>query len=547
MVSSIVVGIVLTIGAGRGESDPLVILVREMRMGIRLYLGHAHQPLCLRPSKSYSTSYADFGDEELLLRHFRTIRWVLLYTMGLNLAVTAFKLIVGYLTGSLSLVADGYDSLFDSMSNVVGLVGIYVAARPPDADHPYGHRKYETLSAIVVVVLLFVTAVELVQSAFSRLRDPVAPTVNRWTFVALIFSVVVHLYVAIYEYKQGKALKSEFLIADALHTRADVLVSLSVIGGMIVVRLGYPIVDTILALMIAGVIAKAGIDIIRSSSKVLADAAALDEDQVQRVIKDVPGVVTFHRIRSRGQEDDIHLDLHVRVRPGTPVEQAHHIAHQVQRRLLAAIEGLRDVVVHVEPGEEAEDQEDIIQRVRRIADRIPGVAIHGIRVYDVEGKLSLTFHLEVDQSLSLEEAHALASQLEDVLRTEIANVADVGIHIEPADLRNGQAVTSDEATQQRIESALTRAMQTVDGLSKCHDVAVSRVGGRLLVTAHCECDPSLSVDHAHILSRQLEDLVYKHLPEVGRVVLHLEPSADPAFRTRSPRGKEQEGPSDGQL
>jgi len=460
------------------------------------------------------------------MRNFRAIRWVLIYTMGLNLLVTAVKLVVGYLTGSLSLVADGYDSMFDSLSNVVGLVGIYIASRPPDSGHPYGHRKYETLSAIVIAVLLFVTTIELAQSAISRLRNPIVPTVNVWTFVALLISVGMHLYVSVYEHKQGKALKSEFLIADALHTRADVLVSLSVIVGMIVVWLGYPIVDAILALIIAALIAKIGIDIIRSSSKVLADAVALDEAQVQQIVSDVPGVLTLHRIRSRGQEDDIHLDLHIRVRPGTPVEQAHHIAHQVQRQLLARIEGLRDVIVHIEPEEGARHEADTDERVRQIAGRIPGTEVHSIRAYDLEGKSYLTLHLEVERSLSIEKAHELASQLEDMIRQEIPEAADVEVHIEPTDRHNGRASALDEATYRKVEATITEAAKTIDGLSNCHNVAVSHVDGQLLVTAHCECDASLSVNDAHALSKQLENLIYENLPEVGRVVVHLEPHSD---------------------
>ena len=458
------------------------------------------------------------------MRNFRAIRWVLIYTMGLNLLVTVTKLIVGYLTGSLSLIADGYDSMFDSLSNVVGLVGIYVASRPPDSGHPYGHRKYETLSAIVIAVLLFVTTIELARSAINRLRNPIVPVVNVWTFVALFISVGMHLYVSVYEHRRGKTLKSEFLVADALHTRADVLVSASVIVGMVVVRLGYPIVDAILALIIAALIAKIGADIIRSSSKILADAAVLDEAQVQRIVGDVPGVLTFHRIRSRGQEDDIHLDLHIRVQPGMPVEQAHHIAHQVQQRLLVGIEGLRDVVVHIEPEEgPAPTEADVDRRIREIAGRIPGAAVHGIRAYDLQGSLYLTLHLEVERSLSIEEAHELASQLEDMLRKEIPNAADVEVHIEPTDRQNGHASATDEVTHRRVETALMKATEEIDGLSDCHDVAVSRVDGQLLVTAHCECDASLSVDDAHALSRQLEERAHESLPEVGQVIVHVEP------------------------
>ncbi len=458
------------------------------------------------------------------MKNFRAIRWVLVYTMILNLVVTAIKLGIGYLTGSLSLVADGFDSLFDGASNIVGLVGIYAAARPPDPGHPYGHRKYETLSAVSITILLFVTTIELVQSAIQRLRRPVPVEVSPWTFVALAASVVVHLYVAWYEYRRGKELKSEVLVADSLHTRADVLVSLSVAVGMVVVRLGYPVADAILALVIAGVIAKIGVDIIRESSKVLADAAALDVVQVQRIVGAVPGVKTVHEVRSRGQEDDVHLDLHVRVEPGLPVEQAHHIAHRVERELLAGVEGLRDVVVHVEPQQRAEyAAPDLDRRIRAIGQRLAGAAVHSIQAHEVAGQVYVTLHLEVEGTLSVEQGHALASQMEDMLRQEIPRVADVDVHVEPRERSGERGSKVDEATYLAVRTAVNKATAEVGGLSDCHDLAVARVDEGLLISAHWTCDGTLGVEEAHALTKELERIIQGNLPEVGRVVVHVEP------------------------
>ncbi|MGQ9681756.1 MAG: cation-efflux pump [Anaerolineae bacterium] len=457
------------------------------------------------------------------MRNYRAVRWVLIYTMGLNLLVTAVKLLAGFVTGSLSLVADGLDSLFDSVSNVVGLVGIAVAARPPDAGHPYGHRKFETLSAAGITILLFMTTVELVRSAVERLRHSVQPEINLWTVLAIVLSIAVHLYVSWYERRKGKELKSEFLVADAMHTRADVLVSVAVGVGMIVVRLGFPVVDAVLALVIAGLIAKIGFDIIRDSSKILADAAAIDEAVVKDIVSRVPGVVTFHRMRSRGQEDDIHLDLHVHVRPGTPVEEAHAIAHEVERRLQAGVQGLRDVVVHIEPERGA--VEDVDERLRTVARTLPGVSVHHVQAHEIEGRLYVTLHLEVGGSSSLEQAHDLASQLETLLHQSMPQVASVDIHIEPAKQAEGlaRAIASHEPTYQQVRHALDQATQQVEGLEGLHDVVVSHAGGRLLVSAHWECDGNLSVEEAHALSGRVEQCVQAQLPSLGRIIVHVEP------------------------
>jgi cation diffusion facilitator family transporter len=234
----------------------------------------------------------------MLMENLHAIRRVLWITMGLNLVATAAKLIVGYWTGSLSLIADGLDSVFDAASNVIGLVGIYLAARPADEGHPYGHRKAETMTALIISSLLFLTTWELIKSAVERLRDPslIQAEVNVWSFGALLVSIVVHMTVVSYELGAGRRLQSDFLVADAQHTRADIFVSLSVIGGLIAVRLGYPVADPILALGISLVIAKIGIDIIRESSPTLMDQVAVPADQVEQIARSVPGVVSCHRV-----------------------------------------------------------------------------------------------------------------------------------------------------------------------------------------------------------------------------------------------------------
>ncbi len=458
------------------------------------------------------------------MNNYSAIRRVLYYTMGLNLVVTIAKLAVGYATGSLSLIADGYDSFFDSASNVVGLVGIYIASRPPDLDHPYGHRKFESLAATSISVLLFVTTVQLVQSAIGRLHNPIVPEVNGWTFGAIFLSIGMHLYVAVYERRRGQQLKSEVLIADAMHTRADVLVSISVLVGLIVVHLGYPIVDTVLALIIAGLIAKIGVDIIRDNSRILADGVALDVGSVERIVNGVPGVTSLHRIRSRGQEDDVHVDLHVRVEPGIPVEQAHYIAHEVERRLLEGIEGVRDVIVHTEPQRDVPNGKmDVGQQIRQIAASLPGVAVHSVQARVVGYQLYATLHLEVDQSMPVEQAHALADQAEQMIRQAIPQTVDVDIHIEPKVTEDSPAMSADRSTYRRVRTALSRATAEVGTLSRCHDTRVLCQGGHLLVSGHWECEGVLTVDHAHTLSRELERRIRMRLPEATEVIVHVEP------------------------
>ena len=456
---------------------------------------------------------------------FRAIRRVLWITLGLNLLATAAKLIVGYWTGSLSLIADGFDSVFDSASNVIGLAGIYLAAQPADEDHPYGHRKAETMTALIIASLLFLTTWELIQSAVERLRNPalIQAEVNVWSFGALLVSIVVHLTVVWYELRAGRRLHSDVLVADALHTRADIFVSLSVVGGLIAVRLGYPLADPILALVIALLIAKIGIDIIRESSPTLMDRVAMPADHVEQIALSVPGVLSCHRVRSRGHEQAVYADLHIQMDPAMSTEQAHAIAHEVQHRLRERRPDIHDVTIHVEPSgylPEEPSQEEITVRLRRLADGL-GIEIHDVWAHEVDGRYYMEFHLEADGTLPLRQAHKIASSLEERAHTEIPHLAELTIHIEP----QGQLIlASDPGVEEtQVAQAVQRVINDTLKADACHQIRVRRGYEGWAVSMHCLLPGEISLAEAHRISTRLETRLQEEVPGLERVVIHTEP------------------------
>jgi len=457
------------------------------------------------------------------MRNFKGIRFVLIYTMLLNLVATAAKLLVGYLTGSLSLIADGFDSLFDSLSNVIGLVAIYLARRPADEDHPYGHRRYEILMTMLISLLLFLTCFEILKNAYERLMHPVRPEVTVWSFAALLLSIAVHVYVTTYEKRRGEELRSEFLVADAMHTRADIFVSIGVMGGLIVVQFGYPILDTLLAVAIAILIARIGVDIIRSSTRILTDSAVLDVSRVTALVRQVPGVLSSHHIRSRGQEDDIHLDLHIRVAPNMALAQAHHIAHQVQRKLLESLPGARDVVVHVEPqpgSSEAPDARmNALAGVQKAA-QAAGASVHHLNAHEIGGRYFVDLHLEVPEGLTLGEAHAQASRLEETIRAEAPEIAEINTHIEPA---LAPALDCGKLDDGRIAQLVEEATRGMPEVLDCHEVQAIRVEGRLLLTIHCILREQLPIAQAHDVTTAIEHRLRRSCAEIAEVTVHVEP------------------------
>jgi cation diffusion facilitator family transporter len=222
---------------------------------------------------------------------YRKIRNIMILILFLNLAVSVAKISYGLLTNTLSMQSDGYHSLFDGISNIVGLVVIQAASKPPDAEHPYGHRKFETMASVFISVLLIYVAFKIISSAFSRFGNGDVPEVTLISFAIMIGTMIVNYFVTTYEYRSGTKLQSEILVADSMHTRSDIYVSLSVIIGLIVIKAGFPILDPLIALVIAGVIIHVGYSIILKSISVLLDHSQLNPEDVCEIAFSVEGVL----------------------------------------------------------------------------------------------------------------------------------------------------------------------------------------------------------------------------------------------------------------
>jgi cation diffusion facilitator family transporter len=291
---------------------------------------------------------AGAGSTHVLSRHSAVSR-VLTRVLVLNLVVAGAKLVFGYATGAVSMISDGFHSLTDSASNVMGLAASHVARKPPDADHPYGHRKFETLAAGGIFVFLLLVVFGVLGEALTRISEGGAPTVTRWSFIVMLATLGINLVVVRYERREGRRLGSELLLADATHTYSDVLTSCAVIVSLMAVSAGYPLLDPIGAVVIAGFIARSGWQIARDTSNILADRVVLEEDDIREVVMTVPGVLGCHRIRSRGSSDHIFLDLHVWFPGETTLHDAHGLSHVVKDRLLERFPQIADAIIHIEP------------------------------------------------------------------------------------------------------------------------------------------------------------------------------------------------------
>jgi cation diffusion facilitator family transporter len=288
-------------------------------------------------------------DRSDLRKRYRAIRRVLLIVLGVDLLLAASKGFYGHLTESLGMVSDGFHSAVHALGGVIGLIGVKLAARPPDERHPYGYERYEPLVAMGVSALMFLAVWKILGGAWSRIRSPEIPEVTSVSFAIMIGAVMVSVGLATWERGLSRRLSSTMLKADAGRMWGDTLVSISVIAGLAAARVGLPWLDTVVSAVVAAFIAWTAWSIIRGASRVLSDAAVADMESIARVVRSVSGVRDCHKVRARGVSGMVRMDLHILVDPKMTVEESHHLVKEVERRIRDGVGGVTEVLVHVGP------------------------------------------------------------------------------------------------------------------------------------------------------------------------------------------------------
>jgi cation diffusion facilitator family transporter len=287
--------------------------------------------------------------ESVLSTRSQSVSTVLYRVLFLNFIVAAAKIALGLSTGAVSVLSDGFHSLTDTASNVVGIIGVRAASEPPDRDHPYGHRKFETMASVGILIFLLLVLREVLSAAWERFHAGGEPTINTLTFAVMGGTMMINLSVVYYERNAGRKLQSEVLLADAHHTTSDLMTSITVICALIGVRLGYLWLDPFAALVVAGFIGYACWEIFQATSGILGDRIVIPEEEILEVVKTVPEVFGSHHIRTRGSADFVFLDMHVWMRADMPLDEAHRLSHVVKDRLIQRFPQIKDAVIHIEP------------------------------------------------------------------------------------------------------------------------------------------------------------------------------------------------------
>ncbi|MBI3159159.1 MAG: cation-efflux pump [Chloroflexi bacterium] len=455
--------------------------------------------------------------------HFASIRRVLWAVLAANLAVTALKIVLGLISGALAVVADGFHSLVDSSSNLIGLAAIRLADRPADVRHPYGYQRYETLGALAIGGLLLAAAYEIGRAILERLLNGSAPMVTPLTVGLMLLTLPVNALVAWMETRAGKRLGSEILLADARHTTTDLYVTAGVLVSLAGVWMGWRWLDALVAAAVVALILRAAFHILRTASSALTDEAALDPQAVEAIAYASPGVRYVHRIRSRQAAGSAFVDLHVKVDPAMSTAQAHAVASEVERRLKTDLENVSDALVHIEPAaqERLTNWERMATDLRQIADGL-GLGLHDLHIHtDLGGHYSIELHLEIGGAVSLGEAHSLADEFENRVHARWPEAEDILTHLEPIP---AQVLPPGEAAGKESEAAVRAVLLRHVRAGQIGGLRVMAIDGHLQAAVTLLFPEATLLAEAHAAAERIEtDLLASEL-DLARVTVHAEPT-----------------------
>jgi cation diffusion facilitator family transporter len=459
-------------------------------------------------------------------------------SVGSALVLVALKVFLAVATGSLGVLSEALHSGLDLIAAIITWLSVSVSDRPADSGHTYGHGKFENFSAFVETGLLLATSVYIIVEAFTRLlfkRVHMQP--SALAIGILLLAMCIDLVRSRALSRVAREYPSEALEADALHFSTDVWSTMVVILGMGTVWLGQrygapwlEIADPLAALVVAAIVIWVGSRLGKRTIDALLDSAPAGlQERVTKEVQRLEGVLSTERVRVRRAGNKHFVDVTISVPRSASFEQVHAISDEVERRVGEIVPA--DVMVHMEP--RAVAGEHLFDAIRVIAARL-GLAVHEISADQLDGRLFIEMHMEVDEHLSLKEAHRRATELEDEIRklpgvaasSKNRAEAKVNIHIEPlgthiasVDGQRGEMTGLGRAIENYINTLQREFHELVD----CHEVHVRQVEHKILVSCHCAMDGSLPITQIHDVTGELELRVKEHFPQIARVTIHPEP------------------------
>jgi len=467
------------------------------------------------------------SSQQMKERADRAKRSVALSSVLASIFLTVLKLAVGLATGSLGILADAAHSGLDLVAALITLVAVRVSGRPADLEHNYGHGKIENLSALSETLLLLGTCAWIVYEAGRRLLGAEAHVeVSIWAFGIMGLAIAIDLIRSRALLDAAHKYNSQALEADALNFTTDIWSSTAVIAGLCLVLIAQRFgiswlanADAVAALVVAAIVAHVSLQLGRRTVNDLMDTVPPGLRERVAGAARVPGVLSVDRVRVRRSGPETFADVTVAVPRAATFEEADAVASKAEAAVRAAVPSA-DVVVHADPLRDV--NEDVVATVRLLAAR-RGFGAHNIRVAHRDDRRSLELDLEVNQELSVGQADTQVEAFEETLRQALPGLSRVVIHAEPIESEVAVSRPSPE-DEQRVWQALDALPQHTPIDCRPSNVEISRQAGRLDVSFECRLDPDAPLAQAHAMAEEAERYLRNNLPDLGRVVIHLEPA-----------------------
>lgn len=445
------------------------------------------------------------------------------------LVITSLKIIVGITTGSLGILSEAAHSGLDLIAALVTFFSVRVSDKPADADHQYGHGKVENFSAFIETGLLLLTCAWIIYEAMKRLffhSVEIEPSIA--AFLVMFLSIGIDSWRSRALGRVAQKYDSQALEADALHFSTDIWSSSVVILGLALVQVGrsYGVswlrdADPIAALFVAGVVVYVSWRLARKTIDALLDAAPAGvRNQIMGRIASVEGVLEVERVRIRRAGNRFFADVSVGLARNFTFQRSEQVAAQVTKRVHEVLPDA-DVMVHSVP--KAGHSENIFDRIRAVATR-NNFNVHDVSVQDLNGQLHVEQHLELDERLSMKEAHDEVTRLETEIRHEVPEISTILTHIEsePATIETGEQIVREPDLELHLKNIVKEFPEVLD----VHEFQFKRVRDRLYVSCHCTLPDDMPLSRVHDVQTALE-IRFKHeAPELFRVLIHPEPMTD---------------------
>lgn len=456
----------------------------------------------------------------MLGHHHNSKESVALSSVLASVFLTIGKLVVGLISGSLGILSEAAHSALDFCAALLTFFAVRIGDKPADKHHPYGHAKVESVSALIETGLLFLTSAWIICEAVKRLFVHEVKVEITWYAIAIVIvSIIV-------DFSRSRALKrvaiktkSQALEADALHFSSDILSSVAVLIGLILVYFKIPIADPLAALFVAVIVIQAGYKLGKRTIDVLVDAAPIGlSEKINKLLGPIEGIISIEKVRVRPVGANVFIDIKINVSRKLALVNVEKIKAVIEQRIKKI---MPEAEISIDAVPLTVDNETIMERVQIVASH-HNLFVHDITIYELKRKKYLNYDLEVDDSLSIQKAHKIATHLEDSIEKELGLDIEINTHIEPvkSEIINSEAVSIKD--EKIITNKIKVIVDKIPEIKGVHNIKIKKDQDKLFISLHCNFASNISLSESHRLSSCLEYLIREQITAVERVVVHAE-------------------------